>query len=159
MPLPFHELITNLFLDCTQTLPGYVTAGLTLLDRSPKSKNIMFEEIASSPSLWAATVDALLNIDAHAAPDNITSGCKDGYQCAQNIASLLSWFIQTNSSTGGLSRYPEFISWYLGHLAQKADPSTGLWCTEAQKREHGTINCIGGSFHIDFVFQCAWVKG
>ena len=51
-------------------------------------------------------------------------------------------------------RYRSFVDWYLKFLRDQADPSTGLWCTPAQKAKYGTINCIGGSFHIDFVFQC-----
>ena len=34
---------------------------------------------------------------------------------------------------------------------------SGLWsllrCTPSQRAKHGEINCIGGSFHIDFVMQ------
>jgi hypothetical protein len=51
-------------------------------------------QIASTPSLWESTVGGLLNEDVSPAPYNITSGCNEGYACAQNIASLLSWFVQ-----------------------------------------------------------------
>lgn len=41
------------------------------------------------------------------------------------------------------------------YLTSKVDPVTGLWCTDAQKKAKGVIDCIGGSFHIDFVFAYA----
>lgn len=135
---------------------GYIPAGLVLLDRQPLRNNALFEHIASTPTLWEPTISALLNEDATPAPFNITSGCNSGYSCAQNIASLVSWFVQTNGSSafgGGVVRHKAFIHWYLQFLQKQADPITGLWCTEAQQQKKGKINCIGGSFHIDFVFQ------
>lgn len=135
---------------------GYVTAGLSLIDRFPALPNVMFDRIAATPSLWAQTVDALLDEDVTPAPSNITSGCSEGYSCAQNIASLVAWQILTNGSHahgGGMVKYAKFVSWYLQHLTAQADSRSGLWCTEAQRKKHGEINCIGGSFHIDFVFQ------
>jgi len=137
---------------------GYVTAGLAILGRSPLRSNTLFDHIAETPGLWQPTVDALLNVDASGAPPpfNITAGCSSGYSCAQNIASLLSWQVMTNDSKahgGGMARHAAFASWYLQYLAAHADPVSGLWCSEAQRQLHGLINCIGGSFHIDFVFQ------
>jgi len=132
---------------------GYVTSGLGLLERQPLHRNIMFDKIASTPSLWEPTIQALLNVDETPAPENITSGCNSGYPCAQNIASLASWYIQTNSSTGLLEEYRPFMEWYFPYLKSVADPVTGLWCSDAQKKKHGEINCIGGSFHVDSVFQ------
>lgn len=34
------------------------------------------------------------------------------YPCAQNIATMMSWQIQTNSTFGGLSKYSDFVRWY-----------------------------------------------
>jgi hypothetical protein len=132
---------------------GYVPAGLSLLGRQPLRPNILFEQIASTASLWEPTVKGLLDVDVTKAPYNITSGCDTGGACAKNIASLLSWFIQTNSSTGGLHKHAGFVRWYLQYLTKQAESATGLWCTTAQQQKDGLINCIGGSFHIDFVFQ------
>ena len=87
----------------------------------------MFERIASTPSLWEPTVHGLLHADDAQPPDNITSGCHEGYACAQNIASLASWWIQTNASTAGLVRHREFLSWYFRYLRAQTDPATGLW--------------------------------
>lgn len=134
---------------------GYVTAGMTLLGGSPLRRNTMFDSIASTPALWEPTVQALLDVDKTPAPYNITSGCRDAYSCAQNIASLLSWYIQTNGTAGGLAQYAPFVRWWFEFLHGAADPATGLWCERNQVRKHGTLNCIGGSFHIDFVFQYA----
>ena len=134
---------------------GYVTAGLSLLDRFPARANTMFDRIAGDRSLWQPTIDALLDVDATPPPQNI-SGCKSGYSCAQNIASLLSWQIMTNNSAahgGGLARYAAFASWYVDYLVSRVDTATGLWCEQHQQQKHGTINCIGGSFHVDFVLQ------
>jgi len=135
---------------------GYVTAGLSLLKRQPTKRNQMFEQIAADEALWKQTIDALLNADVSKPPYNISSGCGEGYACAQNIASMLSWFIQTNSSTGGLVRHRPFADGYFPYLSSKADAKTGLWCTPQQRAKNGVLNCIGGSFHIDFVFQYAW---
>ena len=135
---------------------GYVTAGLSLLHRYPERANVLFDRIAGDQSLWQPTIDALLDADAMAPPVNVSSGCKSGYSCAQNIASLLSWQIMTNGSTkhgGGLARYAAFTSWYVEYLASRVDNATGLWCEQHQRQKHGPINCIGGSFHIDFVLQ------
>ena len=132
---------------------GYVTAGLSILGAQPLRNNDMFERIAATPSLWAPTVHALLHADDAAPPANISAGCHEGYACAQNIASLASWWIQTNASTGGLVRHAPFLSWYFQYLRNEADPATGLWCTPEQAAKHGEINCIGGSFHIDFIMQ------
>eukprot|EP00039_Didymoeca_costata_P033249 m.41520 g.41520 ORF g.41520 m.41520 type:complete len:393 (+) comp9774_c0_seq2:31-1209(+) len=134
---------------------GYVTAGLALLKRQPLKRNQLFDHIAETEALWEPTIHALLNIDANNAPDNITSGCDSGYPCAQNIASLQSWYIMTNKSMSGLTTYRPFVQWYYKYLVSQADPVTGLWCTNSQRTKHGVINCIGGSFHIDFVFQYA----
>ena len=73
--------------------------GLSILGAQPERNNLMFERIASTPSLWEPTVHGLLHADDAQPPDNITSGCHEGYACAQNIASLASWWIQTNAST------------------------------------------------------------
>jgi hypothetical protein len=132
---------------------GYVTAGLSILGAQPVRNNQLFERIAATPSLWEPTVHALLHADDVLPPLNISSGCSDGYPCAQNIASLASWWIQTNTSTGGLNRHASFLSWYFKYLRSQTDPVTGLWCTANQIAKHGEINCIGGSFHIDFVMQ------
>jgi len=132
---------------------GYVTAGLSLIDRQPHRRNTMFEHIAATPSLWESTLHALLNVDSESPPFNISSGCNSGYSCAQNVASLLSWFIQTNSSTGTIDSYAPFVRWYFSYLTEQADPNTGFWCTTEQQMKHGQINCVGGSFHIDFIFQ------
>ena len=132
---------------------GYVTAGLSILNAQPARNNLLFEKIAATPSLWEPTVHSLLHVDDTLPPLNITSGCSEGYSCAQNIASLASWWIQTNQSTGGLERHSKFLSWYYNYLRSQTDPSTGLWCTPSQAAKHGEINCIGGSFHIDFVMQ------
>jgi hypothetical protein len=132
---------------------GYVTAGLSILGAQPAHNNEMFEKIASTPSLWEPTVHALLHADDVLPPMNVSSGCSEGYACAQNIASLASWWIQTNASTGGLVRHSAFLSWYYEYLRAQTDPETGLWCIPSQVRKHGEMNCIGGSFHIDFVMQ------
>lgn len=132
---------------------GYVTAGLSLIGRQPLRRNIMFERIAATSSLWEPTISAFLNVDSTPIPVNISSGCDTGYGCGQNIGSLVSWFIQTNTSTGGLDTYAPFIKWYFNYLTEQADSNTGLWCTDSQQSKHGMINCIGGSFHIDFVYQ------
>ena len=58
-------------------------------------------------------------------PRNITAGCADGYPCAQNIASLASWWIQTNTSQHGLARHAPFLSWYYKYLRAQTDPGTG----------------------------------
>ena len=126
---------------------------LSILGAQPERNNVMFEKIASTPSLWEPTVHGLLHADDAQPPDNITSGCHEGYACAQNIASLASWWIQTNASTAGLVRHREFLSWYFRYLRAQTDPATGLWCIPSQIKKHGEINCIGGSFHIDFVMQ------
>ena len=160
---------------------GYVTAGLSILGRSPLWQNTLFEAIAQTPSLWEYTVDGLLNADTpggHApcagekhgpctcggGKKGVYCGCSSGYGCAQNIASLLSWQIQTNSSTvpglgGGLLRNKPFVDWYVKHLNAKADAESGLWCTPDQRQRKGEINCIGGSFHIDFVYQHMYLYG
>eukprot|EP00041_Stephanoeca_diplocostata_P005893 m.70808 g.70808 ORF g.70808 m.70808 type:complete len:401 (-) comp16059_c0_seq8:1282-2484(-) len=132
---------------------GYVTAGLTLIDRFPLYRNTLFEAIVSDTAVWQATIDALLNVDSKKPPMNISSGCSTGYPCAQNIASLMSWFMMTNASTNGLGRHVNFVNDYYTFLAGKADASSGLWCSDDQRKKNGLINCIGGSFHIDFVFQ------
>ena len=64
-------------------------------------------------------------------------------------------YIQTNASTGGLNEYKPFIEWWFRYLSGQADPATGLWCSEAQRMEHGELNCLTESFHIDFVFEFA----
>jgi hypothetical protein len=132
---------------------GYVTAGLSILGAQPALNNMLFEQIAATPSLWEPTVHGLLHADDTLPPMNISSGCNEGYACAQNIASLASWWIQTNQSTGGLERHAKFLSWYYSYLRQQTDPATGLWCIPSQVAKHGEMNCIGGSFHIDFVMQ------
>ena len=132
---------------------GYVTAGLSILGAQPAWNNMLFEKIASTPSLWEPTVHGLLHVDDTLPPLNITSGCHSGYDCAQNIASLASWWIQTNQSMGGLVRHAKFLSWYYSYLRSQTDPTTGLWCIPSQVAKHGEMNCIGGSFHIDFVMQ------
>ena len=132
---------------------GDITAGLSILGSQPLRNNQMFENIAVTPSLWEPTVLQLLNVDATAPPSNISAGCSSGYPCAQNIASLASWWTQTNNSTAGLTRHAPFLTWYYKYLRSATDPATGLWCTTAQIAKHGQINCIGGSFHIDFVMQ------
>lgn len=105
-----------------------MTAGLSLLERQPLKKNLMFERVAGDETLWKQTIDALLNADVSKPPYNISSGCDEGYACAQNIASMLSWFIQTNSSTGGLARHRSFADGYFPYLSSKADlTKTGLW--------------------------------
>ena len=48
---------------------------------------------------------------------------------------------------------------YAQHLNSKVDAATGLWCTPDQRERRGAINCIGGSFHIDFVFQYLYLNG
>jgi len=141
---PAHSL-REIRLPCNQ--------GLSILGAQPERNNLMFERIASTPSLWEPTVHGLLHADDAQPPDNITSGCHEGYACAQNIASLASWWIQTNASTAGLVRHREFLSWYFRYLRAQTDPATGLWCIPSQIAKHGEINCIGGSFHIDFVMQ------
>jgi hypothetical protein len=132
---------------------GYVTAGLSILGAQPLRKNLMFERIAATPSLWEPTVHGLLHADDTLPPVNISSGCHEGYSCAQNIASLASWWIQTNASTNGLVRHEKFLTWYFKYLRAQTDPETGLWCIKSQIQKHGEMNCIGGSFHIDFVMQ------
>lgn len=132
---------------------GYITAGLSLLRAQPLKRNQLFDGIAATPSLWQPTIQGLLDVDARPPSPNISAGCSSGYQCAQNIASLASWYIQTNSTFAGLSSYASFMRWYFKYLRMAADPITGLWCTPAQQKKHGKINCIGGSFHIDFIFQ------
>jgi hypothetical protein len=67
----------------------------------------------------------LLHADDVLPPYNISSGCNEGYACAQNIASLASWWIQTNESTGGLVRHSKFLSWYYSYLRAQTDPATG----------------------------------
>ena len=57
------------------------------------------------------------------------------------------------AAVGSYRRHADFVRWYLQYLTSKADPKTGLWCTDEQRQKRGLINCIGGSFHIDFVFQ------
>lgn len=99
------------------------------------------------------TVHALLHADDALPPMNISSGCSEGYSCAQNIASLASWWIQTNSSQNGIVRHAPFLTWYYQYLRAQTDPVTGLWCIPSQIKKHGEINCIGGSFHIDFIMQ------
>ena len=89
----------------------------------------MFERIAADEALWRQTIDALLDADVRNPPYNISSGCSEGYACAQNIASMLSWFVQTNVSTGGLGRHRSFADDYFSYLASKVDSETGLWCT------------------------------
>ena len=96
---------------------------------------------------------ALLHADDAPPAVNISSGCDEGYACAQNIASLASWWIQTNASTAGLDRHAPFLAWYFKYLRAQADPATGLWCTPSQVAKHGEMNCIGGSFHVDLVMQ------
>lgn len=132
---------------------GYVTAGLSILKVQPSRNNQLFERIASTPSLWQPTVHGLLHRDDADPGMNITSGCGEGYACAQNIASLASWWIQTNTSQRGLVRHAPFLSWYFAYLRNQTDPKTGLWCIPNQVKKHGEMNCIGGSFHIDFVMQ------
>ena len=39
-------------------------------------------------------------------------GCDERCACAQNIASLPSWWFQTNASTAGLDRHAPFLAWY-----------------------------------------------
>ena len=91
----------------------YVPAGLTLLDRPVLRRNTLFDQIAATPSLWEPTISALLNVDGlPRIPNNISSGCSTGYPCAQNIASLMSWQIETNATFGGLAAYPDFVQWY-----------------------------------------------
>ena len=132
---------------------GYVTAGLSILGAQPKLNNQLFERIAATQSLWQPTVHGLLHADDALPPMNITSGCHEGYACAQNIASLASWWIQTNVSQHGIIRHAPFLSWYFKYLREQSDPETGLWCIASQIQKHGEMNCIGGSFHIDFVMQ------
>ena len=62
-------------------------------------------------------------------------------------------WIQTNASVGGLSRHQPFLRWYFSYLREAVNASSGLWCTEQQIAKRGVLNCIGGSFHIDFVMQ------
>jgi hypothetical protein len=91
---------------------GYVPAGLSLLGQAPLRRNIMFDTIAATKALWEPTISALLERDErHSIPNNISSGCGSGYDCAQNIASLMSWQIMTNASFGGLSIYADFVEW------------------------------------------------
>lgn len=86
---------------------GYVPAGLHILERQVLKPNILFDHIASTPVLWQPTVQGLLDVDAVPAPENITSGCSNGYSCAQNIASLVAWQVITNNNSrfgGGMQR-------------------------------------------------------
>ena len=55
--------------------------GLSILGAQPERNNAMFEKIASTPSLWEPTVHGLLHADDAQPPDNITSGCHEGYAC------------------------------------------------------------------------------
>lgn len=130
---------------------GYVPAGLALIKRMPKYHNTLFEKIAGTPAMWQPWVDALLNANIKPPPANISSGCNDGYPCAQNIASPMAWLMMTNRN----GSFASFQDWYFRYLKSKVDPSTGLWCTPEQKAQKGVGDCIGGSFHIDFVFTHA----
>ena len=131
---------------------GYVTAGLRLIGRQPRYRNELFEQLAGNESMWAWWIESLLNADVALPPENVTSGCSSGYDCAQNIASPMAWLVMTDRN----SSFLPFQRWYYQYLsAHGVDRATGLWCTPAQKQKHGVGNCIGGSFHIDFVFTHA----
>ena len=137
----------------------YVSAGLSLLGHAPLRRNTLFDTIASSSALWEPTVAALLERDEHPSiPYNISSGCGSGYDCAQNIASLMSWQIMTNSSFGGLARYADFVRWYYHFLTSRADPVTGLWCEFFELRflnpsTHRVMSCHPSALII-FIFAC-----
>lgn len=129
----------------------------------------LLETILNNSSGWSTIVDHLLNVDSEHVPEYISTGCSSAYSCAQNIASFMAVPIMTNTT----SKYQPFATWYYDYLRSKADPVTGaslfhaccvqccpiannrlgLWCSKAQKAKQGVDNCIGGSFHIDFVFN------
>ena len=114
------------------------------------------------------TVDGLLNADTPAgvapcggvssgpctcggAEKEVSCGCHDGYACAQNIASLLSWLIQTNGSAvaglgGGLTRHRAFVEWFVsafrrteGRDRYQAKEKTDGRDSEVIEREIGKV--------------------
>ena len=75
-----------------------------------------------------------------------------GRELRTALSSTIATVLPILSATRRRQR-PTAVYAHADPLRAQADPATGLWCTPSQVAKHGEMNCIGGSFHIDFVMQ------